>query len=341
MLKRLEPELKKIGLFGGKLGLRTYLVGGAVRDKLLGRKNFDWDVVVEGDPAPLVGKLAEAWRGKITAHPKFGTFVLDLPDGRHIDFAASRKETYPLPGSLPEVKFSDLKNDLYRRDFTVNAIALSINPDSAGELIDRFGGLKDLNNRVLRVIHNESFRDDPTRILRLARFAGRGFGIEKNTLKMVFSGKKYIRRVSDERVREEILAILSEKNPSKSLKLLSDWGVLEAVLPGLKFNSRLGGKLKRGSLAERLNTLLSGAGAERFTALMAKLKLPRNLKKEIEEVRRPSAKIKPLLRGSDLLELGYKPGPMFKTILETVAARAFKSRRQAVRYVIDKFPQKV
>lgn len=339
ILRNLNRKLKEIGFWGDKLSLPVYLVGGAVRDMLVGRKKLDWDIVTEGDPVKLVKLLSEKWNAKIISHRRFGTYVLILPDGRHIDFATARKETYPSPGALPEVSFSNLIEDLYRRDFTVNAIALPLNAENRGEIIDYYGGTKDLSIKRLRVLHGRSFIDDPTRILRLARFAGRGFKIEKKTERLALAGREYLRHISDERIREEILAILSEKNPLSALNFLEKWDIMSLILPAVKIkhDDRKLSRLK--SIEDRLAHLFSNLSEKEFRKILNKLKLIRKLKTYLEKTRNPFA-TKPILIGRDLIKMGYTPGPVFNKILNALSTSNVKTRRQAVRFVFDKFPQK-
>ena len=230
-----NKTLRQIGLEAQRLKIPVYLIGGGVRDLLLGLRNLDFDIVAEVNPSKLVQKLARDWKGGVTTHERFKTFVITLRNGRHIDFATARKETYPAPGKLPEVKPSDLKEDVKRRDFTINSLAVSLNRNDFGCIIDLSGGLKDLEKKQLRVLHSRSFRDDPTRILRLARFASRGFRINPGTENLVSKDRRYLPRVSDERISAEVIEILSEEKPSLALGYLKKWGLFETIFPGVKY----------------------------------------------------------------------------------------------------------
>jgi len=339
-LTGLNRRLIEIGAVAEKCSLNAYLVGGAVRDLLSGQTSLDWDIVVEGNPKPLVEALTRKWGAKMISHHRFGTFVLELPNGCHIDFATAREERYPRPGALPEVSSSDLKHDLFRRDFAVNALALALTGDSRGKVIDCYGGLSDLKRHVLRILHENSFRDDPTRLFRLARFAGRGFGIDRQTERRAIYGKRYVRYLSDERVREEILAILAEKNPYPALRLLARWGVLKNVLPGVRLGRQAMVLKQIGSVEGRLHFLLKGLSPASLDKVLGKLKLPRKLKKEVKALLRP-VKATVVLSGKDLIGMGYHPGPLFKEILQELARHGRMSRREARRFVFDKFPQKI
>lgn len=308
-----------------------------MRDLLLGARGYDWDIVVEGDPAPLVKHLAAAWRADITAHPAFGTWVLALTGGRHVDIAAARTETYPFSGSLPKVTFSTIENDLFRRDFTINALALPLRP--GGPVIDLHGGLRDLERKTLRVLHPASFRDDPTRIFRLARFAGRGFSVSAATSALVAKDKRYIRRISAERVREELLAILAEPDPYPALAFLRRWGVWGMVLPGIPFSYSLKGLAEVKGISRRLHALLRDLAPRRRAAAMAGLTLSRALKREVELLSAPP-RARAALTGLDLIGMGFTPGPLFKKIFEALARRPGISRREAARFVFDNFPRK-
>ncbi|MBN1622562.1 MAG: CCA tRNA nucleotidyltransferase [Endomicrobiales bacterium] len=338
-IRKLPSNLKKVGSYADILGLNAYLVGGAVRDLLMGKKSLDWDIVVEGNPSPLIEKLKKIWRCPAKHHSKFGTFVLTFSEKRHIDFVTARKEVYPKPGILPCVIFSNLKDDLFRRDFTLNAIALGLNKKNMGTIIDYYGGLKDLKSRVLRILHKKSFRDDPTRIFRLARFSGRGFKIEKNTKRLAVKDRNYVNYISAERIREEILAILDEKNPYNALALINKWGVFSIVLPEIKLKPEMRKIRNLSGLPKRLNFLLSQLESKKRKELMERLKLTRDIKKKIDKLNK-NKKTKAVLAGDDLIRLGYQPGPIFREILSKLSCRGFNSRQKALRFVIDNYPQK-
>lgn len=332
--------MNEIGALAEEYRLNAFLVGGAVRDLLLGHAHLDWDIVIEGDPAPVVHGLARRWDGKTRCHRRFGTYVLELPGGHHIDFATARTECYPRPGILPVVSPGNLDQDLFRRDFTINALALALNGDCRDRIIDCYGGLTDLKRRMLRVLHTKSFRDDPTRLFRLARFAGRGFGIARSTGQLAVRGVPYLRYLSDERIREEILAILAEKDPYPALCHLERWGVLNEVLPGV----RLGREARRigvvDTVGRRLHVMLQDLSPASRERVIEKLKLPRLLKKEVRE-HAASPRPAPILSGHDLILMGYRPGPLFRKILDDLARRVFSTREEACRFVFDKYHKKI
>jgi tRNA nucleotidyltransferase (CCA-adding enzyme) len=199
-------------------GAAAYLVGGAVRDALLGQRPTNLDLVVVGDPMPL----AEALGGELRAYERFGTVVVTAAD-RIIDVARARAETYEHPGALPTVRPAGLEEDLARRDFTINALAVSVgDPDS---LTDTRDGVDDLRAGVIRVLHERSFVDDPTRALRAARYASRlGFSVEPRTLGLLRLAD--LSSVSDERVAAELGKLAAEPDPRRGFELLAEWGLI-------------------------------------------------------------------------------------------------------------------
>ena len=199
-------------------GAPIYLVGGAVRDLLLGRERLDLDVVVEGDAAAVAGRLD----GEPVEHERFATAKARL-GAVEVDLAGARAETYPRPGALPEVSPADLERDLARRDFTINAMAISLAAEP--ELIDPHGGRADLDRGVLRVLHDRSFVDDPTRALRAARYAARfGFAVEPGTGELLRDAD--LGTVSGDRVRAELLRVASEPDAVQALGLVAIWQLL-------------------------------------------------------------------------------------------------------------------
>ena len=174
--ERLPPDLvgciRKAGETAAERGEQLYLVGGAVRDMLLGRGTLDIDLVVEGNAISLAETLAGQLGGKVTAHSRFGTATLKR-DNKSIDFVTARSEVYQKPGALPQVQPGSITDDLARRDFSINAMAVALHPERSGELIDLYGGIEDLKNKSIRVLHEKSFTDDATRIWRAVRYEQR------------------------------------------------------------------------------------------------------------------------------------------------------------------------
>jgi tRNA nucleotidyltransferase (CCA-adding enzyme) len=225
---------------------RLYLVGGVVRDLLLGQLSdiCDIDFVVEGEAIGLAGEFAEKVGGKLTAHLMFNTAKIELANCT-VDIAMARTETYAKPGALPVVTAGTLKTDLFRRDFTVNAMAVSLNHDNYGELIDLYGGLKDLQAKKIRVLHDESFSDDATRIWRAVRYEQRlGFRIEPETLALLKRDSPSMKTVGGFRLRHELELVLKEKEPEKALLRADELGVLKELHPALKADNRMASKFK-------------------------------------------------------------------------------------------------
>jgi len=252
MEERLPSEvlllLKEIGARAREMGLQAYAVGGFVRDLLLRVENYDIDVVVEGDGIRLARALAEEKKWNLKVHKKFGTATLALPQGYRLDLATARLEYYDHPAALPRVEHSSIKLDLYRRDFTVNALAIHLHPDHFGELIDFFGAQKDLKERVIRVLHNLSFVEDPTRIFRALRFEQRiGFQIAKQTHTLMENavGRQLFGRLSNRRLFRELVLCLSEEKPFAVLRRLDDYGLLKFFHPQLKADRAMESRFRR------------------------------------------------------------------------------------------------
>ncbi|MFH1837663.1 MAG: hypothetical protein ABH862_06095 [Candidatus Omnitrophota bacterium] len=221
---RLLPDGIKalIGTIGEEadaLKMKAFLVGGFVRDLELKRTNLDLDIAVEGDGICLAERLKKKIGGRIATYERFGTATLFEKEVR-IDIATARKEIYKEPAALPQVSFSTLKEDLKRRDFTINAMALSINKKTFGCFIDLFEGLEDIKEQKIRVLHDKSFRDDPTRIFRAIRFEQRlGFRIEEHTEKLIREAAilKMVEKTEKRRIREEFVLIFKEVSKEKAL----------------------------------------------------------------------------------------------------------------------------
>ncbi len=212
----------------------VYLVGGMVRDLLIGRSNEDVDLVVEGDGIAYGKALAEACQGRCHPHAPFLTAVVILPDGNRVDVATARTEFYRTPAALPEVATSLIRQDLYRRDFTVNALAVGLSGERRGQLVDFFGGRKDLQKKEIRVLHSLSFIDDPTRAIRAVRYARRlGFTIASDTRHLIGTAVRegVFDRISGQRLRRELAHLLDEPHPTRAVALLAELEVLPAIVP--------------------------------------------------------------------------------------------------------------
>ena len=227
--------LRRLGALARERGTDVYLVGGLVRDLLLDVCSGELDVAVGGDGPACARRASEALGGTLVVHERFMTSTVTLEDHTLIDVATARTETYERSGALPRVKPAPIDADLRRRDFTVNAMALQLAPAAFGVLLDPFGGAADLAARRLRILHDRSFLDDPTRILRMARFAARlEFGLEDGTaarLAEALEGRAF-EFVSGDRLREEIYLGLNELEPAAVFGRLEAWGALDTLLPG-------------------------------------------------------------------------------------------------------------
>jgi tRNA nucleotidyltransferase (CCA-adding enzyme) len=234
-LEGLAPAFEEIAaLSEGYEGV--YLVGGTVRDILLGEQSFDVDIAVEGDAIQLAKALAEALDGRVRPHEKFGTAVVLYGDGGRIDVVTTRTEFYDAPAALPTVEHATIREDLFRRDFTINAMAVSLKGDDLGRLVDPFGGRADLEAGVLRVLHNLSFIDDPTRIFRAIRYENRyGFRMDEHTARLARSTVEMglVGDVSSARLRDELVLLLSEGDVRHSILRLAELGAAGAIHPHL------------------------------------------------------------------------------------------------------------
>lgn len=223
-----------------KLDVNIYAVGGVVRDLLLKTPNLDVDVVVEGDAIAFARVLEQDCSCRVRAHEKFATAVVVFEDGFKLDLASTRTEYYLEPGALPTVEDASIKLDMYRRDFTINTLALSLNRNNYAELLDYFGAQRDLHDRAIRVLHNLSFVEDPTRILRAIRFEQRlGFTLGMQTRQLLNSAVQmgFLERVSPLRLFNELQIILSEADPVHALVRLDELEVLEEISPHLRLSA--------------------------------------------------------------------------------------------------------
>ncbi len=245
--------LAKLGGIAEKMNFPAYLAGGIVRDMMLGKKNFDVDMVIEGDGLKFAGRVEKDMGAKTVIYEKFYTAELKFTDGFTVDVATARTEKYRSPAALPEVRKSSIEKDLFRRDFTVNAMALRINGPGFGKLVDCCKGMKDLKSKAIRIIHDRSFIDDPTRIFRALRYEQRySFKMDGKTEKLLkYAVKnKYIDKLSGYRTRNEIMAILEEKDAVKPLRRMEELGLLKYIHPGLRLSEKALNAIKRQSKAE-------------------------------------------------------------------------------------------
>ncbi len=376
--------LKLSGEVAEEFGFSAYLVGGSVRDLLRSEENLDIDIVIEGDGISFAKTLGERLHAKVRSHQRFNTAQV-ITEKIKLDVATARTEYYESPAALPKVETSSMKKDLYRRDFTINTLAIKLNPKDFGLLIDFFGGQRDLREKAIRVLHNLSFIEDPTRAFRAVRFSERfGFKISKHTenLMKVAIKMNLFEKLSGPRLYEELLLALNETEPVKTLKRLSDYSLLKVIYPNLIFNEELESTLK--SMHETLSwfnllfleektdrgvlylmALFSGLKDEEVRAVIERLspslkvrdmiingmsqardlmrKLPlddpveiyqhlhklsletvlfsmalskdRQKQKVVSQYLTELRKVKTILKGDDLKNMGIQPGPLYSKIL--------------------------
>jgi tRNA nucleotidyltransferase (CCA-adding enzyme) len=214
----------------------VYLVGGTVRDILLGEESFDVDIAVEGDAIALARRIARELDGRTREHEKFGTAVVLYGEGERVDVVTARTEFYDAPAALPAVEHASIREDLFRRDFTINAMAASLKGEDFGRLVDPFGGREDLATGTVRVLHNLSFIEDPTRIFRAIRYENRyGFRMDEHTARLARSCVELglVGDLSSARLRDELTALLEEGEVSHSLPRLAELGAAGAIHPHL------------------------------------------------------------------------------------------------------------
>ena len=239
--EKIQTLLKRISTVADELGVRAYLVGGVVRDLLLRRQNFDIDIVVRGDGIAFAEKFSESTDCRVRTHEKFGTAVIVFPDGFKIDVASARLEYYDRPAALPQVEYASIRHDLYRRDFTINTLTISLNNDSFGEMLDFFGGQRDLKEKSIRVLHNLSFIEDPTRLFRAVRFEQRlGFTIGRQTERLMLSAVQLrsVKRITGLRILHELEQILDEPRVVSVLERLDELGLLKFIDFQLHFKQK-------------------------------------------------------------------------------------------------------
>lgn len=369
--KRKKSVLKKIIDFFVKTDFHAYLVGGYVRDSTLGRESVDIDVVIEGDAVKIARKLNTKLKGKLTSHAEFGTATISINSHR-VDLASARTEKYPSPAHLPHVYPSTIVEDLNRRDFTINAIAMSISRENFGEIYDPFEGMNDIKKKLIRILHRDSFTDDPTRIFRALRYKNRfGFKLEDDTERQMREAIKngIIDNLSGQRMLSELQLIFKENAFQNTAEDLVHFGVFPIkrndirVLPESNqhafyyFISKLSknrvpltkedqrivddfrnigdiiGKLLKTSKKSSIYDILFPIAREVVEAVpMFKPEL-RNKIHIFNQV----SKTKPFVTGKDLKKYGIKPAKQYTRILHEIFAmqldRTLQSRKQALEHI--------
>jgi len=259
---RSSARLLRIADAVAQLGGRAdgvYVVGGTIRDILLGEASFDVDIAVEGDAIAFAYALAGALGGRATPHQRFGTAIVSYADGERIDVVTTRTEFYDSPGALPTVERASLREDLFRRDFTINAMAASLGADDFGRLVDPYGGRADLDARVVRVLHNLSFIDDPTRIFRGIRYEARhGFRFEEHTARLLRGciDMGLVGDLSSSRLRDELVTLLEDPGAAAGIRRLGELGADRAI------HQRLRGDDQTAALFSRASALRDELGVD-------------------------------------------------------------------------------
>ncbi|MCL4529886.1 MAG: hypothetical protein M1282_10790 [Chloroflexi bacterium] len=255
LLRKTLPEprldlIRRVADEASALKMPIYIVGGFVRDLVLGRDGLDFDLVVEGNAIALAHSLASKYGGKVTAHEKFGTAKIDIREWMlesskanedyslvSIDLISSRSETYKHPAALPTVKMGSIEDDIRRRDFTINTLAVRLDGPHFGELRDDLSGLDDLEKKIIRVLHERSFIDDPTRMYRAVRYEQRyGFKIADETLALIPEARALVDKLSAQRIRHELDLILEEPNVASLLARLAELDLLKPIHAALSFD---------------------------------------------------------------------------------------------------------
>ncbi len=369
--KKKRSVLNKIVHFFINSSNKAYLVGGVIRDIILKHNTKDIDIVVEGNAIKTGYELNKMLNGTLQVHKEFGTVSI-LKENMRIDLATARKEIYQYPGALPTVFKSNIIEDLKRRDFTINAIALSISKEHCGKILDPFDGIGDIRKKLVRILHKKSFIDDPTRIFRALRYKNRlNFKLEKNTENLINDAisKKMLEKISKQRIMNELKLVFAEKSYQKILADLIKYKIFNLPPNTLqKIN-------KMGSL--KYYYFLSLIGAENFPLssqekkIISDLKTIEELRKTIKNAKTNSAlfyiinkidekvineipkifpdlkrsvrryyllkKIKPLINGEDLKKIGIRPGSDFKRILSEIYQLQLdgkiKNKKTALSYI--------
>ncbi len=326
--------LEAAGRLADEMGIPAFVVGGLVRDLLLGVRTFDLDLVVEGDGIAFARAFARDTGGQVTAHDRFGTATVLLDDGPKIDIATARNESYAQPAALPLVVSASIQDDLLRRDFTINALAVRLNASRFGGLVDVCHGQGDIAAQRIRILHNRSFLDVPTRMFRAIRFEQRlGFRIDRPTLACLRNAiaMGVIGHLSGHRLSEELRLVLSEAHPSRAVARLGELGVLRAIHSKIAWSAKLEKGLKgtertvawhgRSLPKQKLDVwllyvmaLLEGLPPKSVADILKRLALPKH---EAEAIRTGHAHA-----GAVLRRLATRPAPKPSDVCRALAGFA-------------------
>lgn len=320
--KELLELLRDTSKEASKLGQRVYLVGGIVRDLLLGYPNFDLDLVTEGDAVELANRIARISGAGLVIYPRFSTAKIKSGDFA-IDIATARSETYARPGALPAVTPSSIEKDLSRRDFSINAMAISLTAEDYGQLLDPHRGKDDLHSHLIRILHPDSFSDDATRILRAIRYEQRlGFNLEHETARLLKRDIPMLDTISGDRIRHELELIFREELPERAIKRLGDLGALQRINHSLGGNEWLAAKFddarrlgKPGELPALYFCLLAyPLNGEQLNQLVSRLNPSAKLTKTLKDTARLKLHLtqlnKPSLKPSDIYYFLHEYDPL-------------------------------
>lgn len=320
--KELLELLRDTSNEASKLGQRVYLVGGIVRDLLLGYPNFDLDLVTEGDAVELANRIARISGAGLVIYPRFSTAKIKSGDFA-IDIATARSETYARPGALPAVTPSSIEKDLFRRDFSINAMAISLTAEDYGQLLDPHRGKDDLHSHLIRILHPDSFSDDATRILRAIRYEQRlGFNLEHETARLLKRDIPMLDTISGDRIRHELELIFREEHPERAIKRLGDLGALQRINHSLGGNEWLAAKFddarrlgKPGELPALYFCLLAyPLNGEQLNQLVSRLNPSAKLTKTLKDTARLKLHLtqlnKPSLKPSNIYYFLHEYDPL-------------------------------
>lgn len=367
-----RPELEPLLRTPLPRGSRLYLVGGFIRDFILKRKSFDIDIAVDGDFDEVIERFKRRIPGRLIIYRQFQTASIESTSYR-FDFARTRKEIYQKPAALPEVAPAPIGDDLRRRDFTINAMAVTLKP-KPGKFIDPCGGYQDLKDHKIRVLHDDSVQDDPTRIFRAYRYARRfSFAIDRKTRRLIREGIRFVQHLSAERIINELDMIGQEPRWLEIIRDLKHCGVLSLIFDRPLIRRAKLTRDRRLLLLAHLNVRLledaplkigilkSAKEVKRIEKVTSDLKKAKSRSRAYKILSRlePSTidmmrmlfpetktmirnfqkdqKLKPLISGVDLISMGYKPSSNFKKILDRIRTlqidRRLKDREEAEQLV--------
>ena len=232
--------IRKVADCAEQLDMPVYIVGGVVRDLLLDHPVMDFDIVVEGDATQLGRQLTAQHGGKLVTHPQFFTAKWQMNSGTSLDLISARSETYSTPGALPTVEMADIEADLRRRDFSLNTLAIRLDGEHYGKLVDVCGGLQDLQDELIRTLHDRSFIDDPTRMFRAVRFEQRlDFALETDTLRQLREQLSGVVGLTGQRIRHELLLYCDEEYPEKDFTRITQLGIASQIDDELVWNGQI------------------------------------------------------------------------------------------------------